>query len=119
MTIRVRLANYDFLVCSLSGGKDSSCTPRHIVLRCQMEQIPLGRVVAVHADLGRFEWAGAKELAEQHARHYGVRFEVVKREKGDLLDAVRPRRKYLDAHGKPEAPAWPDSVTRYCTSYFK
>lgn len=65
------------------------------------------RVVVVHADLGRVEWAGTRDLAERQARHYGVRFEVVSRPQGDLLTHVEQRRK------------WPDSQNRYCTSDHK
>jgi 3'-phosphoadenosine 5'-phosphosulfate sulfotransferase (PAPS reductase)/FAD synthetase len=61
------------------------------------------RVVVVHADLGRVEWQGTRELAERQAAHYGLRFEVVSRPQGDLLTHVEPRG------------MWPDSARRYCT----
>jgi 3'-phosphoadenosine 5'-phosphosulfate sulfotransferase (PAPS reductase)/FAD synthetase len=65
-------------------------------------------LVVVHADLGRMEWPGTPELAEEHARHYGLRFEVVRNEGwDDLLARVRGRRR------------WPGPTTRYCTSEFK
>jgi hypothetical protein len=48
--------------------------------------------VVVHCDLGpRVEWDGTRELAEEQARHYGLRFEVVSRPQGDILDEVRQR----------------------------
>lgn len=62
------------------------------------------RVLAVHCDLGRVEWAGTKELAAEHCKHYGIEFHIVRREKGDLLDQVEQRG------------MWPDSANRYCTS---
>lgn len=67
----------------------------------------LDRVVAVHADLGRFEWPGTRELAETQARHLGVRSMVVKRPQGDLLDLV-------EHYGY-----WPKPNTRYCTAMLK
>ena len=69
-----------------------------------------------HADLGRVEWAGTKELAAKQAAAYGIgRFEVVQRD-GDLLDQIIDRRISLDAKGKEDAPAWPSSQARFCTS---
>ncbi len=64
----------------------------------------MDRVVVVHCDLGRVEWQGTRELAEEQARHYGVRFEVVSRPQGDLLQQVEERG------------MWPDSQARFCTS---
>jgi 3'-phosphoadenosine 5'-phosphosulfate sulfotransferase (PAPS reductase)/FAD synthetase len=63
------------------------------------------RIVAVHADLGRAEWKGTRELAEEQARHYGLRLEVVAAK--DLLASV-------EARGM-----WPSSKQRYCTSDHK
>ena len=65
------------------------------------------RLVVVHADLGRVEWSGTRELAARQAARYGLRFEVVRREQNDLLDHVA-------AKGK-----WPGYSTRYCTSDHK
>ncbi len=62
------------------------------------------RVVVIHADLGRVEWQGTRELAAEQAAHYGFRFEVVRREKGDLLDQIQARGMF------------PSSTARYCTS---
>lgn len=62
------------------------------------------RIVVVHADLGRVEWKGTRELAERQARHYGVRFEVVSRPQGDLLAQIEARGMF------------PSSTARYCTS---
>jgi 3'-phosphoadenosine 5'-phosphosulfate sulfotransferase (PAPS reductase)/FAD synthetase len=66
----------------------------------------LDRVVVVHCDLGRVEWRGTRELAEEQAAHFGVRFEVVSRSQ-DLLDQVEQRG------------MWPSSKARYCTSDHK
>ena len=85
--------------------------------------LPAERVVVVHADLGKVEWQGVKELAAAQAAFYGFRFEVVRyRNKAGqeltLLDHVRARKAYLVSKGS-DAPAWPDSSARYCTSDHK
>src|SRR5262245_17495408 len=97
------LTLYDIILVNSSAGKDSQAMLDVVVERAQVLSI-LNRVVVVHCDLGRVEWPGTRELAEAQARHYGVRFEVVRREQGDLLSQVRRRRK------------WPDPKRRYCTS---
>jgi 3'-phosphoadenosine 5'-phosphosulfate sulfotransferase (PAPS reductase)/FAD synthetase len=70
------------------------------------------RIVIAHADLGEAEWPGTRELVAEHAAHYGLRLEVVRRVRQDgevdsLLEYVRRRGK------------WPSSTQRWCTSDFK
>ena len=89
-----------------SGGKDSQTMIRVAVRRAEEVGVPRERLLAVHADLGDVEWPGTKELAERQARHYGLRFEIVRREE-TLLDGVRRRG------------MWPSPRARYCTSDWK
>lgn len=98
---------YRWIVISISGGKDSQAM-LSVVAMLVANQSPrlLRRVVVVHADLGRAEWEGTKELAELHAKAYGFRYIVVAR-KEDLLQHVLKRGK------------WPSSAARYCTSDHK
>lgn len=100
------LRTYDLIVVNTSAGKDSQAM---LDLVCDYASALgiLDRVVAVHADLGRVEWKGTAELAEEHAAHYGIRFIKVSRPQGDLLD-------HIEKHGK-----FPSSTTRYCTSDHK
>jgi hypothetical protein len=49
-----------------------------------------GRLQAVHCDLGRMEWAGARELAEKQCARYGVPLHVIGRSQ-DLLSHVEER----------------------------
>ena len=64
----------------------------------------LHKVVVVHADLGRAEWDGTRELAELQARLAGVRrFEVVRASGADLLDRVEIRYGKLKAKAEKEA----------------
>jgi len=100
------LTAYDWILVNSSAGKDSQCM-LDLVVELADEAGVRDRIVVVHADLGRVEWEGVRELAEQQAKHYDLRFEVVKREQGDLLDAIEKRG------------MWPSSVTRYCTSDHK
>lgn len=100
------LTDYDVILVNTSAGKDSQAM-LDLVCRLAAEAGILGRVVAVHADLGRVEWPGTPELAEAHADHYGVRFIKVARPQGDLLDHIEQRGMF------------PSSTTRYCTSDHK
>ncbi|MGW5456615.1 phosphoadenosine phosphosulfate reductase domain-containing protein [Nocardia sp. NPDC003979] len=100
------LASYDLVVVSTSGGKDSQAA-LDVTATAAADAGVLDRVVAVHADLGRVEWPGTRELAAEHAAHYGLRFETVSRTGADLLDRVAERGR------------WPDAARRWCTSDFK
>lgn len=102
----LNLARYDWIVVNSSAGKDSQAMLDYVVEQAKDQQV-LDRVVVVHCDLGRVEWKGTRQLAEEHARHYGVRFEVVSRPQGDLLTHVEQRG------------MWPSPQQRYCTSDHK
>lgn len=115
MTTTPDLTSYDVILLNTSAGKDSQAS-LDLVHELATDAGFDGWFVAAHADLGRVEWEGTRELAEKQAAQYaGVRFEVVQRD-GDLLDQVVERRASLDAKGKTDAPAWPSSQARYCTS---
>jgi 3'-phosphoadenosine 5'-phosphosulfate sulfotransferase (PAPS reductase)/FAD synthetase len=102
----VNLRDYDIILVNTSAGKDSQAMMDRIV-EFAREAGVMDRLVAVHADLGRVEWEGTRELAEKQAQHYGIRFEVVKRNGGDLLDHIEKRG------------MWPSNKARYCTSDYK
>jgi 3'-phosphoadenosine 5'-phosphosulfate sulfotransferase (PAPS reductase)/FAD synthetase len=101
------LKAYHWWLLNSSGGKDSQAMLDVMVALADSLGVPRYKLVVVHCDLGRMEWAGTRELAEEQARHYGLRFEVVSRPEGDLLDHVLARGR------------WPSSTTRYCTSDHK
>jgi 3'-phosphoadenosine 5'-phosphosulfate sulfotransferase (PAPS reductase)/FAD synthetase len=100
------LTAYDVILVNSSAGKDSQAMLDLMVERAKAEGV-LNRVVVVHCDLGRVEWKGTRELAEEQAQHYGLRFEVVSRTQGDLLTHVETRG------------MWPSNAARYCTSDHK
>lgn len=102
------LASYDWILANSSAGKDSQAMLDVLVERCDAGGVARSRIIVVHADLGRVEWPGTRELAAEHAEHYGLAFEVVRnRNWGDLLERIESRGK------------WPDRGNRYCTSEFK
>lgn len=110
----VDLSSYDVILVNTSAGKDSQAM-LDLVADLAAEAGVSERVVAVHADLGRVEWEGTRELAEEQVAHYGFRFEVVSRPQGDLLLQVEQRAEAQAKAGKTVNP-WPSSQARYCTS---
>jgi len=103
----VDLTTYDVVLVNSSAGKDSQAMLDYLVELADSQGVERSRLVVVHCDLGRVEWKGTRALAEEQARHYGLRFEVVRREQ-DLLDQVAQRG------------MWPGAgATRYCTSDHK
>jgi 3'-phosphoadenosine 5'-phosphosulfate sulfotransferase (PAPS reductase)/FAD synthetase len=109
------LASYDVILVNSSAGKDSQAMLTHLVERADAGGVSRDRIIVVHADLGRVEWEGTRELAERQAAAYGLRFETVARAE-DLLDQVVTRHNTLRAKGDTTTPAWPSSQARYCTS---
>lgn len=103
----VRLADYDWVIVNSSGGKDSQTALRFVMAQAAAEGFPAARVTVAHADLGRMEWPGTKELAQAQAGRYGVKFWAMARPQGDLLAHIRARGMF------------PDSGNRFCTSDHK
>lgn len=142
-TWTVDLTQYDVILVNSSAGKDSQAMLSYLVALADRQGVDRTRFLVVHADLGRVEWDGTRELAEEQAAAYGLRFETVARDE-DLLDQVKTRRRTLDADAtaleadaaalaaagwtafadlatadakkKRNTPAWPSSAARYCTS---
>lgn len=106
MVKRKSLIYYDWIIINSSAGKDSQAMLTYLSTLAG-NLIVKRRMVVVHCDLGDMEWPGVKELAEEQAAHYKIRFEIVKRSQGDLLTHVEKRG------------MWPSSTARYCTSDHK
>lgn len=102
-----KLADYDWVIVNTSSGKDSQTILRYIATQATAEGFPSERIVCAHADLGRIEWPGTKELAKLQSDIYGYRLWVMARPQGDLLSHILQRGK------------WPDMKNRYCTSDHK
>src|SRR5262252_3039339 len=102
----LNLRAYHYILLNTSAGKDSLAMIHHIY-QLAVAQGVTDRLVAVHCDLGRVEWAGTRELAEKQCALYGIQLHVVSRPQGDLLDHVAQKG------------LWPGPATRYCTSQHK
>lgn len=100
----VDLDSYDLILVNTSAGKDSQAMLTYLVELAQAQGVSMDRFLAVHCDLGRVEWEGTKELAEEQAAAYGMRFVAVSRAQGDLLEQIEARGMF------------PSSAARYCTS---
>lgn len=98
------LADYDLVLVNSSAGKDSQAMLTYLVELARAQGADLEKFLVVHCDLGRVEWAGTRELAEEQAAAYGVRFVAVSRPQGDLLEQIEARGMF------------PSSTARYCTS---
>src|SRR4051794_6869526 len=72
-----RLSGYQWIVVNSSAGKDSQAMLDYVVEQCDRLHVPRCRIVVAHADLGRVEWPGTRELAEEQARHYGLTFYAI------------------------------------------
>lgn len=103
-------AAYDWLLVSSSAGKDSQASLDVTVAAARTADV-LDRVVVVHADLGDAEWEGVPDLAAEHAAHYGLRFELTRRQRNGKHYTILD---HTEARGK-----WPSSQQRWCTSDFK
>ncbi len=101
------LTSYHWIVLNSSAGKDSQAMIDYVVELADAAPVPRQRLIVAHADLGRVEWPGTKELAREQARHYGLEFIAVARPQGDLLQHILQRGKF------------PSPTARYCTSDHK
>lgn len=101
---------YDIILVNSSAGKDSQASLDVVVAAARQAQV-LHRVVVVHADLGEAEWDGVPELAAEHASHYGLRFELARRERDGALYTILD---HVQQRG-----LWPSASQRWCTSDFK
>ena len=101
---------YDIILVNSSAGKDSQASLDVVVAAARQARV-LDRVVVVHADLGEAEWDGVPELAAEHAAHYGLRFELARRERDGALYTILD---HVQNRG-----LWPSASQRWCTSDFK
>ncbi len=101
-----------------SGGKDSQAM--YTVLA---RSVPFDQLHVVHADLGDIEWPGVKEHIHDTIGP-GRKLMIARAihadgSPKDLFSAIRQRRATLDATNRPDAPAFPSSAARFCTSDLK
>lgn len=97
-------------VVNHSGGADSQAATAAVAA-----EVPADQILVVHASLGKSEWPGALEHAQQHATDIGADFVVARSTAHpDLLSMVRRRFTV-----RPEVPSWPSAANRQCTSDLK
>ena len=100
-----------------SGGKDSQA-----MFAAMRKFVPADQLHVVHADLGDIEHAGVKahilENIDDKFLHIAQAIHADGSKK-DFFTTVRARRASLDAQGKFDAPAFPSSTARFCTSDLK
>lgn len=105
------VARGGIVYCSHSGGKDSQAM--YAALR---RYVPHDQLVVVHADLGRVEWDGVQDHIRATISHplNVVSAVFADGSPKDLLGMVKRR-----AATRPDAPPWPSSAARFCTSDLK
>ena len=88
----INLHDYDVILVNTSAGKDSIVMLWDIVGKAKSQHFPLTKIVCIHADLGRAEWQGTRNLAQEQADKFGLRFEVVQGTNAeptrDLIDLI-------------------------------
>lgn len=100
-----------------SGGKDSQA-----MFAILSKIVPDDQLHVVHADLGEVEHLDVKTFIRQNID--GKDLHVAQAihadgSKKDFFSAIRARRASLDAQGRTDAPAFPSSAARFCTSDLK
>lgn len=115
LDVSVRLNAGAALAVSISGGKDSQALAVALSKMHRAAEWP-GPIFALHADLGRAEWAQTPAHVERIARDCGLPLVIVRRPKGDLVARIQERAEKLAGEGKPH---WPSAANRYCTSHLK
>jgi 3'-phosphoadenosine 5'-phosphosulfate sulfotransferase (PAPS reductase)/FAD synthetase len=106
------LPGYDVILVNISGGKDSQAALDETVRAADSAGVR-DRIVTVFCDLGDDdEWPGTRELAAEHAAHYGLRHEVVCRE---VISADGERVQQTLSEHIEQRGMWPDAARRYCT----
>ena len=97
---------YDYIVVSVSGGKDSLVMLDGLAKACRRKDA-YHKLIVVYADLGEIEWPGTTDYLESLAYSYGLPLVIRHRPAGDLLAAISKRGK------------WPSPTCRYCTADHK
>jgi len=113
-----------WIVFNLSGGKDSSAAMFAVNLFLDLFGHPRDRRMAIHADLGRAEWASTPTFVEQIAALAEMPLSVVRRAAGDLVDRWHQRfengkRRYEALETYNLIGPWSSASLRFCQSEMK
>ena len=100
-----------------SGGKDSQA-----MFAAISAIVPAEQLYVVHADLGEVEHLGVKDFIRENIDGHELHIAKAIHADGspkDFFSTIRARRVALDAKGSFDAPAFPSSSARFCTSDLK
>lgn len=100
-----------------SGGKDSQA-----MFAAMSKIVPADQLHVVHADLGEVEHLDVKDFIRSNIDGKDLQIAQAIHADGskkDFFTTVRARRASLDAQGRFDAPAFPSSAARFCTSDLK
>ncbi|PBN42987.1 phosphoadenosine phosphosulfate reductase [Sphingobium sp. D43FB] len=113
-----------WIVFNLSGGKDSSAAMFAVNRYLDYLGHPRSRRMAIHADLGRAEWASTPATVAHIAAIAGMSLTVVRRAAGDLVDRWIQRfengkRRYEALETYNLIGPWSSASLRFCQSEMK
>jgi len=122
LAIRALVARGAHFYVGHSGGKDSQAM--YILLRAL---VPAAQLHVIHADLGEVEWTGVKDHIRDTIDGELLIAKAIHADGSpkDFFSAVRARRVSLDTptkkhpNARHDAPAFPSSAARFCTSDLK
>lgn len=110
------------LAVSVSGGKDSQAM-LNVVMNWYRANNLTNKIFAIHADLGRAEWAQTAEFTAQMCAAQNIELVTVRAEHEgkpiDLLDRINLRQAQLKEKGREDVVFFPSFQQRYCTSDMK
>lgn len=108
---------------SHSGGKDSQAMFIAIIALVNQGLINPNQVRVIHADLGAVEHTDViPHILDTIGMDYSLTIAKAYHKDGrpaDFFSLIRQRRASLDAKGQLDAPAFPSSAARFCTSDLK
>lgn len=118
------IRRHAWIVFNISGGKDSSAAMFAVNLYLDLLGHPRERRLAIHADLGRAEWASTPDTVARIASIAGVPLTVVRRSAGDLVDRWIQRfengkRRYEALETYHLIGPWSSASLRFCQSEMK
>jgi len=100
-----------------SGGKDSQA-----MFAILTKIVPADQLHVVHADLGDVEHSDVKDFIRSNIDDKDLHVAQAIHADGskkDFFTTIRARRVTLDGQGRFDAPAFPSSAARFCTSDLK
>ncbi|MGK2912397.1 MAG: phosphoadenosine phosphosulfate reductase family protein [Sphingobium sp.] len=112
------------IVFNVSGGKDSSAAMFAVNLYLDLLGHPRARRMAIHADLGRAEWASTPATVARITALAGMPLTVVRRAAGDLVDRwiqrfENAKRRYEALETYNLIGPWSSASLRFCQSEMK